>query len=86
MTTIPLPPYVLLYAFRYALGRETTAPGDIAALLMRHWDAMGEEFQKQIVRDIEHEYRQQSMRFSRQWMNLAWPEWERLVKFVEGRE
>lgn len=43
---------LLLYAFRYALGRRTGAPSDVAATIRAHLDVLPDWMLAQIVRDI----------------------------------
>lgn len=42
----------LVFAFRYALGRRSTAPSRMAALLKNHWDKLQGWTQTQIHREI----------------------------------
>ncbi len=44
----------LVYAFRYALGRRTTAPSHIRDQLWRHWQKLVGWTQRQICEDIRH--------------------------------
>lgn len=50
---IPLPPAVLIFAFRYALGRMSTAPSLVAELLIAHAGRLDSYTRVQIVADIE---------------------------------
>ena len=43
----------LVFAFRYALGRQSTAPGHVVAELRRHWPRLNRWTQLQIKRDIQ---------------------------------
>lgn len=43
----------LVFAFRYALGRRSTAPYHMVAILLREWDNLEEWTREQIVREIE---------------------------------
>lgn len=45
-------PIMLLYAFRYALGRMTYAVGDVADALVEHREAIRSDWREQVVRDI----------------------------------
>lgn len=51
--TFPVNEDILVFAFRYALGRMTTAPGTVAATLTAHWDQLEWWTQRQIKREIE---------------------------------
>lgn len=42
----------LIYAFRYALGRRSTAPSHMVAQLTRHWPCIATWSQAQIHREI----------------------------------
>lgn len=42
----------LVFAFRYALGRKTTAPFHVAIQLKKHWDRLADWTQDQIQREI----------------------------------
>lgn len=51
-TRIPLPPTILVFAFRYALGRMSTGPSLVADLLVAHADRFDPHTRAQIVADI----------------------------------
>ena len=56
MSTIPIfevDETTLVFAFRYALGRRSTAPSHMVAELKRHWPRLTDHTQQQIVREIE---------------------------------
>ena len=44
----------LLYAFRYALGRQSYAVADVAETLIAHRDALTADWRQQIVQDIDN--------------------------------
>ena len=46
-------PVMLMYAFRYALGRQSYAVGDVADTLIRYYDELRPDWREQIMRDIE---------------------------------
>ena len=50
--TVEVHPVVLMYAFRYGLGRMTCAVGGIADALLAHREALRSDWRVQIVRDI----------------------------------
>lgn len=54
---VEVPAVVLMYAFRYALGRQTYAVGDMADQLLAHADALRPDWKGQIVRDIQEALR-----------------------------
>ena len=45
---------MLLFAFRYALGRRSAAPSDVRDLFMRYGSVFPPYQRQQIVRDIRH--------------------------------
>jgi hypothetical protein len=53
METVDVEPVFLMYAFRYALGRQSYAVKDVAHALALHRDALRADWREQIVRDIE---------------------------------
>ena len=46
-----LPSYIMIYSFRYALGRRTSAPDDVASEIRKHV----KEFQKWEIEQMIHE-------------------------------
>ena len=52
MTTVQVPDWVLISAFRYALGRRTYITGDTADLLIEHKNNIRSDWQNLIVREI----------------------------------
>lgn len=51
--TVQVDSSLLIYSFRYALGRRTGAPGDVAAALVEHGEVLQVYERHQIVREIE---------------------------------
>lgn len=49
---IAVDPVLLMYAFRYALGRHSYAVGDVARALIEHRDSLRLDWRQQIIRDI----------------------------------
>jgi hypothetical protein len=47
----------LVFAFRYALGRQSTAPSHVANMIRGHWSRLEPWTQKQIHREIEEAIR-----------------------------
>ena len=43
---------ILVFAFRYALGRKTTAPGIVADVLIERWNELKPHTQIQVQREI----------------------------------
>ena len=43
---------ILVFAFRYALGRKTTAPGIVADVLIERWNDLKPHTQIQVQREI----------------------------------
>ena len=53
---VEVPTVIIMYAFRYALGRRTGAPTTISAAIRRNIDSFKEWELKQIIKEIlEHE-------------------------------
>lgn len=52
MKPVEVQPVMLMYAFRYALGRQTYAVGNVADTLIANVDALRPDWREQIVRDI----------------------------------
>ena len=52
MTTVEVPDWVLISAFRYALGRQTYITADTASLLIEQKDNIRPDWQNLIVREI----------------------------------
>lgn len=57
MTTKPKPieiePHVLIYAFRYALGRDTGAVKDVAQTIIRNRDRISANHRKILIMEIQ---------------------------------
>lgn len=51
----PVDETTLVFAFRYALGRRSTAPSHVIAQLERHWNSLNDWTQEQICREIKRE-------------------------------
>ena len=43
---------ILVFAFRYALGRRSTAPGIVTDVLIKRWSEMNPHTQIQVQREI----------------------------------
>ncbi|MDN5861748.1 MAG: hypothetical protein L0H84_24370 [Pseudonocardia sp.] len=74
MTPITVDPVILIYAFRYALGRMTYAVGDVAAALTAHAEQLRPEWRTQIIRDIDTAIEDGHAGMScdvQQWRNVA---------------
>lgn len=50
---IRVDPVMLMYAFRYALGRRSYAVGDVADALIAHIGDLRPDWRRQIIRDID---------------------------------
>lgn len=48
-----LNPVVLMYAFRYALGRQSYAVADVANMLIANRESLRPDWREQIIRDID---------------------------------
>lgn len=52
--TVEVDVIILLYAFRYALGRMTYSVGDVSRALIEHRDKIKPDWRRQIVQDIDN--------------------------------
>lgn len=43
---------LILYAFRYAIGRKSYAVGEVASYLVEHWDLLSKHLQELICEEI----------------------------------
>lgn len=50
---ITVEPIMLMYAFRYALGRPSYSVGDVADALIAHASDLRPDWRRQIIRDID---------------------------------
>ena len=50
---VQLDPVFLMYSFRYALGRQSYAVGDVAQALLDHAEEIRPEWRQQTIRDIK---------------------------------
>lgn len=48
-----VPEEILIYAFRYALGRLSSSPYDVAILLIKNKDKISEHYKAMIASEIE---------------------------------
>ena len=48
-----IPPFLVIFAFRYALGRMSTAPSDVCDYLRANWKSLDEPTRKLIQRELE---------------------------------
>lgn len=48
-----VPEEILIYAFRYALGRLSSSPYDVAMLLIKNKDKLNEHYKAMIASEIE---------------------------------
>lgn len=65
---------ILFFAFRYALGRMSTAPSIMVEALKLNWDKFSESDQSQIKREII-----QAIEGGRAGMECDIKEWEKLL-------
>jgi uncharacterized membrane protein required for colicin V production len=79
---VPVP--VLIMAFRYALNRNTSAPWFVCEQIKIHWDFLGEEFQRQIKKDIEFQMRLTSK--ETKWANKLSEDWLTLRSWIMDKE
>ncbi len=52
MTEFKIKPELFFYAFRYALGRKTWVPGEVARMITANIDLMPVEICKQMIKEI----------------------------------
>ena len=48
---------VLVYSVRYAMGRKSTAPSDVAEIVKKNWGKIRKETQAQIMREVKEAIR-----------------------------
>lgn len=46
--------WILIFAFRYALGRESTAPSIVCDVIKRNWNNLTEQDRVKIKSEIQH--------------------------------
>lgn len=71
----PLDDGMVIYAARYALGRASYAPDEVAYYLVCHWDKLQPKTQAVIVRDIEEAIAQ-----GRSGMEMDRAEWMKVLE------
>jgi len=70
---------ILLYAFRYALGRRTYSSMIMSEKLIAEWDNIEPGFQKQICDDIRH-----AIKHGIAGDQCDIREWEKVLRHAEG--
>ena len=70
---------LLIYSFRYALGRKTYASQEMVDLVLKHWDFLEEQDIDLILKDIITAIAEQNYGME---MDLA--QWQRLL--IKGRD
>jgi hypothetical protein len=81
MSNLEVPVSILIFAFRYALNRNTAAAWVVSQELYKYWDELDKDFQKQIIRDIKTQIKisnpeaGRASKISDDWIKfLAWAE------------
>lgn len=77
---ISVPHYILLYAFRYALERTTSAPNDVLKSLLQNWKYLPEGYRMQICEDIRSAKRRPQSEY---WAREIAPVWQALLDYEE---
>ena len=77
-TTIAVPPELLVYAFRYALGRRTYSVADVAQALREHHTALTPQTRRQIADEIRD-----AIRAGRAGSITDADEWDAVAAFLE---
>lgn len=54
----PITEDMAVYAFRYALGRMTSAPATVADWLFRHWDDLSVQTRRQIESELDKAFKE----------------------------
>jgi len=67
--------HTLVFAFRYALGRASTAPSIVVRDLINNWDELNESTKEQIKEDIK-----EAIDNNRAGWNCDIAEWEKILK------
>jgi hypothetical protein len=81
--TIDVDPTILLFAFRYALNRNTAAPWAVSVDIKRHWENLDQEFQRQVKEDIERQIKLSEGETA--WHNQVSEDWIRLLEWINER-
>ena len=72
---ITISEHTLVFAFRYALGRMSTAPSIVARDIINNWDVLGTYTKNQIKEEI-----QEAIDNNRAGMNCDISEWEKILE------
>ena len=75
MNNITISEHTLIFAFRYALGRMSTAPSIVARDIINNWDNLEKYTKNQIKEEI-----QEAIDNNRAGMNCDIAEWEEILK------
>ena len=64
---------ILMFAFRYALGRRTGAPDAVVNIIERNWDIINKDTEKQMQEEI--------VRYGHMFhiSDTDWPTWKRIL-------
>ena len=82
---------ILLFAFRYALNRNTTAPGFVSKYVKHYWRELGSEYRRQIEEDIERQIRvatestTSSIREGH-WVDDVSDDWVELLRWIKRKK
>lgn len=74
--------FILAFAFRYALGRESTAPSIVAEALVEHKDLFQEWERAQIVSEIRQAIEEGKAGDTR----IDIPVWRKVISVFEAQE
>ena len=67
--------HTLVFAFRYALGRTSTAPSIVVRDLINNWDKLNNSTKEQIKEDIK-----EAVKNNRAGWNCDISEWEKILE------
>ena len=86
--------FLWLCAFRYSLGRRTSAPSDFVAIAIKNWPDIPRDAQCLISKELNNAFtRDDQMRSDETISSQYYPlgddcdraEWQKLLKLFEGR-
>lgn len=80
---------LFLYSLRYAMGRTTAAPSDVADVIKAHWPNLCQRAKTFILRDLKQEIERDDRGREEGFKTLGddcdRQTWDELLKFIEGK-
>ena len=74
---------LFLYSMRYALGRRTAAPSDVADHIVAHWEKLNDRAQMLILRDLKQAIEEDDRQPGRLGDRCDRAVWDELLKKLE---